>query len=79
MPVYEYECGKCEHVTESIRRMADADGPIACESCGSTQTARKHSVFLAGKSESGGGAMPEAGPGACGTCGGVPGSCQMGM
>lgn len=81
MPVYEYECSECEHVTEAIRRMDQADTPIVCEKCGSEKTARMHSVFSAGASGNGGegdpGAMPPGG--SCGTCGGMPGSCRIGM
>ena len=73
MPVYEYACGKCGAVTEALRRMADADEPIACEKCGSKKTARAKSVVAVGGSRdsSGGG-----GGGACefGGCGaGMPG------
>ena len=78
MPVYEYECVECEHVTEVIRRMSDADGPQACEACGSDQTTRKHSVFMAGAaSEARGYAPPRSDAGGCGHCGGAPGSCMM--
>ena len=45
MPVYEYDCKACGHVSESLRPMRDADAPIACESCGSKRTKRAHSVF----------------------------------
>ena len=80
MPIYEYECCDCEHVTEAIRRMDQADTPMTCEKCGSEKTARMHSVFSAGSSAGGGGGeMPMPPGGACGTCGGMPGSCQMGM
>jgi putative FmdB family regulatory protein len=48
MPVYEYECAKCEQVTEAIRKMADADVAMPCEHCGSAKTSRKHSLFMAG-------------------------------
>jgi len=50
MPIYEYDCKDCGHTTETLRRMAEADAPIACESCGGTKTARGHSVFAAGGS-----------------------------
>jgi len=46
MPVYEYTCAKCQHVTETIRRIADADQPQACEQCGSVETAREFSLLL---------------------------------
>jgi putative FmdB family regulatory protein len=52
MPVYEYACARCERVTEALRKMADADEPLACEFCGSQETSRKHSVFITSQGES---------------------------
>lgn len=76
MPVYEYQCDKCGKVTESLRRMSDADGPLACEHCGSRKMHRMHSVFSAasGVSASGGEAMPMGG---CGRCGDPNGPCGL--
>lgn len=85
MPVYEYECRKCGHVTELLRSMSAADEKTPCESCGSDQTSRMHSVFsaAAGVSKSspcGDGAcqLPQGG---CGMGGGMPspGGCGGGM
>jgi putative FmdB family regulatory protein len=73
MPVYEYQCDKCGHTTESIRAMRDADEAIACESCGSKKTHRAHSVFSAATSQPSGG-LPMTG---CGRCGDPRGSCGM--
>ncbi len=70
MPIYEYTCEECKHTTEAMRRMAEADEPLACEACGSERTRRDQSVFAA---SSGGGeedavpASPPCGPG--GACG----------
>ena len=67
MPVYEYECADCRQTTEALRRMADADEPLACEGCGSEKTRRKHSVFAAaGASESGDVPLPMGGGCPCG-------------
>lgn len=76
MPVYEYDCQDCDHITEALRRMSEADEPIACESCGGRKTNRRKSVFAAGvsSSSSGGGQMP----GGCCPCGQPGGSCPMG-
>jgi len=73
MPIYEYECAHCGHVTEAMRRMDDADQPMECEACGSKKTARKHSVFTA----STGSPAPDMPAGPCGQCGGEPGSCAF--
>ncbi|MEX0774336.1 MAG: zinc ribbon domain-containing protein [Phycisphaeraceae bacterium] len=75
MPVYEYTCDKCEHTTEALRKMADADEPIKCEQCGSTRTRRAHSVFAtataSGASES---SLPMS---PCGRCGDPGGACPF--
>lgn len=74
MPVYEYRCEKCQEVTEAIRRMDDADAPIACEHCGHTKAQRIHSVFMASADTRKSSSAPSfncGAPGGCcgGTCG----------
>lgn len=71
MPIYEYRCAVCGHLTEQLRAMKDADQPVKCDTCGSPKTARVHSLFNAGSS---GSARPElacpASPtGSCCGCG----------
>lgn len=34
MPLYEYECGHCGHVTEAVMPMDDRDPSVPCEKCG---------------------------------------------
>jgi putative FmdB family regulatory protein len=75
MPIYEYTCETCGRSTEAIRKMADADAPIACEHCGGGQTHRAHSVFMARSgADSQGHPLPMA---PCGRCGDPGGSCGM--
>ncbi len=74
MPVYEYQCSKCSHVTEAIRPMSKADDALACEKCGS-KTVRQQSVFQAAAGKSSGSSMPSGGGGG-GCCGGGCG-CHM--
>ncbi|MEM6331857.1 MAG: zinc ribbon domain-containing protein [Planctomycetota bacterium] len=69
MPVYEYRCDDCEHLTEALRRMSDADEAIACEACGSARTRRVHSVFAAQS-----GSSAEVGGCGQGACGMPPGT-----
>ena len=69
MPIYEYRCEGCGELTETLRRMADADAPQACEHCGGDRTARVHSVFAAGATSSASQA-PIADCGKPGGCGG---------
>lgn len=78
MPIYEYNCEKCEHTTEALRPMSQADTPLACEACGSGKTTRRQSEFAAGASKSGTGSMPSPpGGGGCGHCGDPNGPCGM--
>jgi putative FmdB family regulatory protein len=74
MPIYEYECEKCKHVTEALRPMAQADESLTCESCGSEKTERRHSEFAAGASRGNSGGPPMGG---CGRCGDPNGPCGM--
>ena len=79
MPIYEYECQKCHHITEALRRMSEADEVQVCESCGHDQTVRLQSVFAAqGGSEQ---ELPvQCGSGQCSMPPGIPGmGCGGGM
>lgn len=79
MPVYEYRCETCEHLTEALRRMADADDPMACEKCGTDRTRRVQSVFASTSGSADAGPMGCA-DGACGMpMGGGGGGCCGGM
>ncbi len=75
MPIYEYECDKCDHVTEDLRQVAQADEPLACEACGNKKTQRRQSEFAAGTSQESGGGLPPMG--GCGRCGDPNGPCGM--
>jgi len=77
MPIYEYACQKCGHVTEALRRMNEADAPIACEQCGEAGITRSHSVFAATGAESKDSAMPDLPMGGGCACGDPSGPCNM--
>ena len=77
MPIYEYQCQKCGHVTEALRKMDEADQPIPCEQCGATQTARDHSVFAAASTGTGEAKMPDLPMGGGCACGDPNGPCNM--
>ncbi|HAI11808.1 MAG TPA: zinc ribbon domain-containing protein [Phycisphaerales bacterium] len=47
MPVYEYRCHDCGHLTEELRTMSAADEPVVCGECQSKDTSRVQSVFSA--------------------------------
>jgi putative FmdB family regulatory protein len=74
MPMYEYQCEACGHVTEALRRMGDADQALACENCGSDKTQRAQSVFAAGGSKDS--AMPDLPMGGGCACGDPNGPCN---
>ena len=37
MPIYEYECGDCQKITDAYRRVADLDNCPPCECGGKTK------------------------------------------
>jgi len=34
MPVFEYECGECQHITEEIHTISENVRETTCEKCG---------------------------------------------
>ncbi len=46
MPIFEYRCNDCGHVTEFLE-MPGADGEHTCEECGSEKTEKAFSAFSA--------------------------------
>jgi len=46
MPIFEYECSKCGHVTAFLEK-ANARYSHACEKCGSQETKKVFSTFAA--------------------------------
>ena len=59
MPIFEYRCDKCGHVTSFLEK-ANARGAHACEKCGSENTEKVFSTFAAkaGGSSSSGASCP---------------------
>jgi len=43
MPIYEYQCGDCQHELEALQKMADAP-LIDCPECGGTNLVKKVSA-----------------------------------
>jgi len=68
MPLYEYVCDDCHTRFELLRRMSQADEPIACHNCASTHTARVFSTFAAFSRSGDGQARSVAGT--CSDCAG---------
>lgn len=75
MPIYEFECKKCNTSFEKLLKRMDEKAKEPCPACGSKETVRKLSVFAAASSS---GVKSDASPmpGGCGRCGG-PGPCAM--
>ncbi len=46
MPIFEYQCKKCGHVTEFLEQ-AGSRKAHACEKCGSAKTEKVFSTFAA--------------------------------
>ena len=50
MPIYEYECRKCEEKFELRRSIADSDSEVGCPKCGAENPRRVFSVFAVSSS-----------------------------
>jgi putative FmdB family regulatory protein len=44
MPIYEFECAKCQEVFEAMRSVSD-DESTSCPACGSTRVTKLVSAF----------------------------------
>jgi len=51
MPVFEYRCKKCGHVSSFLEK-AGSKGPHVCEKCGSRNTEKLFSTFAAKSNDS---------------------------
>lgn len=70
MPIYEYACPVCGTRFEALRPMSQADAPMPCPKCGSTEARRGLSVFAAVSKGAGGETRTVSGTGSsCATCG----------
>jgi putative FmdB family regulatory protein len=52
MPVYEFKCGKCEHLFEVVGSYPEREKAQTCPKCGSTEVKRAISLFSAKPSSS---------------------------
>ncbi|MFQ6132015.1 MAG: zinc ribbon domain-containing protein [Armatimonadota bacterium] len=66
MPIYEFECRKCEHTFEELMSRSELDS-VRCPSCKGRRVRRLVSSFVA-KSSGGNGSGRTLGGDACGTC-----------
>ena len=46
MPIWEYRCGACQHVTSVLVRSVTATPKPKCEQCGSRRMSRQLSTFM---------------------------------
>ena len=76
MPIFEYKCGQCGHVTEVLTKSRRAARPT-CEKCGGSEMTKLLSGFAVGQGKSAGGASCDS----CASlpsCGGCPGgTCSL--
>jgi putative FmdB family regulatory protein len=47
MPIFEYQCEECGHVTTFLESASKRGDPHACEECGSSDTVKLFSTFAA--------------------------------
>jgi putative FmdB family regulatory protein len=73
MPTYVYRCQDCGIRFESLRAMKDADSPISCDTCHSTNTSRCLTTFSVKTDSSSSSTHSHSTSGGCGGCSG--GSC----
>jgi len=71
MPIYEYICSDCGKRFEILRSIKDADTPILCKICQSSNTLRAVSLFYA---QSGSKIIAGGNHGGCAGC--SSGSCS---
>ncbi len=45
MPIYEFRCDACAHITNHFTRKVDTELSVDCEKCGSAKTSRMMSKF----------------------------------
>lgn len=64
MPIYEYECKKCNAVYEMLRSMSADDKDIVCPECGKKKQAKRLISSFSSSSDS-----PSFGGGSCGSSG----------
>jgi putative FmdB family regulatory protein len=68
MPLYEYYCADCNTKFEALRRMSQADDPIACARCKGMNTSRAISTFAAISKGGGGESQSLGGTSGCASC-----------
>ena len=64
MPLFEYRCKECGHVTEFLEK-SDIKGQHKCEQCSSTKTHKVFSAFAVGKGGSSGSTGSSCPTGTC--------------
>ena len=64
MPLFEYRCKECDHVTEFLEK-ADTKAEHQCEQCGSKKTDRILSAFAVREGGSSGSAASSCPTGTC--------------
>jgi putative FmdB family regulatory protein len=63
MPIFEYQCRKCGHVTSFLEKAGSSE-PHVCEKCGSRDTEKIFSTFSA-RSKSGSSGSSSCPTGTC--------------
>jgi putative FmdB family regulatory protein len=63
MPIYEYQCSRCEHVFEELILRASDEAELACPSCQQDEPVRilSAAAVSSGGGDVGGGCVPRGG------------------
>ena len=72
MPLYEFQCGKCDVIFEELVRMGSIGEGLCCPACGGARVSKRMSTCY-GRSSDGHGSTHGVG-GSC-ACGGDCGTC----
>jgi putative FmdB family regulatory protein len=72
MPLYEFNCSKCDKDFELLVHSSNWEGAVACPHCGSKKLTKKLSVFASQVTNGQSAPAPQAcsRPGGCGCVGG---------
>ncbi len=50
MPIYEYQCGKCNHIFDALQKVGEDGKGLRCPKCGADNPTKVFSVFSSGDS-----------------------------
>lgn len=76
MPLYEFQCRRCDCIFEELTRMGSTGDDLLCPHCGADKVMKKMSTFYGRSSGGHGTASHNCGGGCGGNCGNCNGNCS---